>query len=393
MNFVFFVGDEQSEFDETLIIVVGNKDDDKHDHYDIVNAVVNDKNKIRDEMKKHKANLRAILKYSNATPILRHIGIGYLCSYCAAHFIDPTDLKKHTLREHRDNFNPLTCHNKSKRIEYCMKLDITSLQCNLCDEEIDTLEELIEHLISYHDVDFYTDIKNQILPFKFNGEQLHCFICGREFEKFKILQEHMHVHYKNFVCEVCDAGYVNAGALSRHAEAHENGSYKCKYCPKVFNTERKKKAHERVVHVLTALYRCGYCFQMFKDYERKELHLSEMHGVKPIVYQCNACDRTFAMRKQLRMHIKREHLMDKRHRCDECDMRFFTITDLKRHSSKHAGVRHPCSVCLKTYASVRTLKTHMQLHMDERTLKCDHCTKSFSKKTGLKAHLRIVHRL
>ncbi|KAM3957674.1 LOW QUALITY PROTEIN: uncharacterized protein ACR2FA_008387 [Aphomia sociella] len=342
------------------------------------------------ELEKHRINIRMILQWSNATPIRCRGGIGYACSFCLDQYPNPADLKSHTLESHDDKAK-LKFMKGKMMFSYLVKLDITQLKCKICEANFDSLEQLVDHLIYVHDKKMFTDIKNHIMSFKFDDEYLRCIICRNMFNKFKALQEHMNIHYRNYVCEVCDAGFVNRHILSNHMEAHKLGTFKCDHCPKIFDTRRKKKSHEKSVHFSNLLNKCGYCNEKFKDYRKKDDHIAKVHGVKPLL-KCQACDKTFVNKTAFTIHTKRDHLMERRHKCSECDMKFFSSNELKDHSVKHTGERgFRCSICNKAYGRRKTLNEHMRIHINDRRFKCEHCGLTFVQKCSWKGHVRSKH--
>ncbi|CAB3261138.1 unnamed protein product [Arctia plantaginis] len=352
--------------------------------------------KTNNTLEKHLHNLNEILKCSNATPILKQGGIGYMCSFCPEQYPKPEDLKKHNLREHHGQTNlkiPCTSGNRRSLYRYSVRLDITGLSCALCDSNINSLEKFIVHIKQKHNRDIYLDINNHIVPFKFDTEQLTCCLCLNTFERFKILQEHMHKHYRNYVCDVCDAGFINQGSLNSHTQTHVKGTFACSFCNKIFDTVTKKKMHVRNSHThRNMVNRCGYCHEGFREYYMKEQHLAKVHGVHNNVYKCNACDKTFSTPKKLRSHVKKDHLLERHHNCSICEMKFFRLHDLNEHMVKHSGdKKFQCEVCLKCYGRRKTLKEHMRIHNDDRRFKCEHCGKAFIQKCSWKAHMKNRH--
>ncbi|XP_052745813.1 uncharacterized protein LOC128199619 [Bicyclus anynana] len=333
------------------------------------------------ELQKHRFNMREILLNTNATPIRCRGGVGYACCFCTDQYPDPADLKKHTIEFH-DEKAKLNFMNGKDMYKFHVKLDITSLKCNICNTDIKTFEQIIDHLKDVHNKELFTDIQHQVLPFKFESERLQCFICMNVYHKFKSLLEHMNVHYRNYICAVCDAGFVSRVILAQHAESHKLGTFNCDYCTKTFDTFRKKRSHEKCIHTHSAtLNKCGYCNEKFKDYRKKEKHLSEVHGIISQMLKCQACDKTFNNQKEYTVHVRRLHLMDKRFKCTDCDMSFFSSAELNSHSVKHTGVRKfECEVCHKAYGRLKTLREHMRIHMDDRRFKCEHCGQAFVQK-------------
>lgn len=265
--------------------------------------------KKRNEIAKHQENIRQILQYTNATPIRCHRGIGYTCSFCPSQFAEPADLKKHTLESHDENTKSTFMVGKIMQT-YVVKLDITNLRCEMCENNVDSIEEMMQHLTTEHDKKFNFDIKSHIIPFRFDSETFKCVSCSKECNNFKVLLEHMNVHFGNHVCEICGCGFVNISKLQTHGYRHKTGEFKCSFCDKIFDNRVKQKDHERAVHVYqNKRSKCGYCSQMFSDYTKKNDHEVKEHGVKAKVIKCHACDKSFDNQRSLTVHTKSYHMM------------------------------------------------------------------------------------
>ncbi|CAH2062237.1 unnamed protein product, partial [Iphiclides podalirius] len=345
------------------------------------------------KLEKHLHNIRTILKYSNATAIRRHIDVGYTCLHCPKSFPQPMDLKNHTLLEHANVLIPE--YLKSTRLStYVIKLDITSLRCNVCCQGFAQLEDFVEHLRNSHNKEYHMDVDSHILPFKFDGGPLTCALCPRTFNHFKDLQEHMSSHYANFTCEDCPAQFVNKHGLLRHTtRMHVYGNSICDFCSKVFETRDKRLKHEQAVHNVKPLrYKCQQCFEKFNSYTKKLNHMVARHGAKPAVYKCTLCERTFKNSSKLSIHKRRDHMLERQHGCAECDARFYSKTDLKKHMVRHAGRReHRCFVCGQHYSRKKIMMEHLRIHAEDRRFKCDHCGRGFVQKITLKDHIRCKH--
>nr|XP_049704091.1 zinc finger protein 260 isoform X1 [Helicoverpa armigera] len=349
--------------------------------------------KVEDrEIDKHLQNISTILLNSNATPIRKHTGTGYSCCFCSENFALPGDLKTHTLQLHDDkaksNFMkgyPLTT--------YVVKLDITGLKCAICGLDIESLESVMDHLEKEHKKVIHRDINNHILPFKFDGDSLNCVLCPKSYERFKLLQEHMNVHYRNFICDICSSSFVNRRTLRGHLSRHKQGDFSCNFCPKIFDTQGKKLTHEKSVHIGDhRRNKCAHCGERFTGYAKKNEHMVEVHGAEPLVLKCLACDKTFSRRDRLSRHIKRDHLLERKHECLHCDMKFFGKKQLVMHMAKHTGAKpYKCDVCFKAYGRKTTLREHLRIHADDRRFKCDKCGQAFVQKCSWKNHMRSKH--
>lgn len=327
--------------------------------------------------------------------ILKHSDKGYLCCYCPEGFEDPMNLKVHTLTEHQNEekfYGNITAIGPAR---FLVKLDITNLKCMLCNASIDSLEDIIVHLTEKHNKTFHTDIKNQIFPFKFNTKKLQCCLCTTDglFSTFRALHEHMHKHYRYFICDQCDAGFINHMALASHCLTHTTGTFVCRYCSISFDNVLKRRNHEMRRHTNTdKSHVCHICNEGFKEYVAKEMHLATFHGFNPRIYNCTACDRTFTAHSLLTVHIRRFHLMEKNHKCSECSRAFFRYNDLKKHMLIHTGVKDvKCEVCSKQFAKKSNLNQHMRIHNNDRRFKCTICSKAFVQKSSLDWHMRAKH--
>ncbi|XP_045781393.1 zinc finger protein 808-like [Maniola jurtina] len=325
----------------------------------VINKVgVSEKRKEADQ---HQNNIKEILLNTNATPIRCRLGIGYACCFCKEQFPDPADLKTHTIQHHTDEEKAKFMKGKDMH-GYFVKLDITDLKCNLCEQKINSIEDVTDHLKKAHDRKMFTNLKNHILPFKFSKESLSCCICYNIFNSFKALQEHMNIHYRNYVCTVCDAGFVNRNILLRHGDAHKTGDFSCMECSKTFDTARKKRLHDRAKHSGQKLpHKCGYCTERFKEVWKKYEHLAKIHGIKGPTINCRACDKSFETKHAWRLHTTRVHLMQKYHKCTDCDMEFHTKKELESHMVRHTGTREfTCDICFKSYGRHKTMRDHVR---------------------------------
>lgn len=281
----------------------------------------------------------------------------------------------------------------AKLLEHVIKLDITYLNCALCDKDIYKLDDFIVHLKNEHKKQMHLDVKNHIVPFRFDTPELKCAVCTTEFGTFKLLQEHMNSHYGNYMCEICGAGFVTDRLRVCHVKRHGSGEFKCDQCDKTFNSKLKRRDHQKRTHLgLSARNKCKFCSERFVDYWKKINHMVKEHGVPPVVLKCTACELTFNNQRSLSRHTKKDHLLERRHKCSECDMRFFGKSSLQKHMAKHTGLRQfKCDVCLKAYARKNTLREHMRIHANDRRFACTHCGQAFVQKCSWRSHMRSKH--
>ncbi|XP_013163749.1 PREDICTED: zinc finger protein 43-like isoform X8 [Papilio xuthus] len=320
--------------------------------------------KILSEMQKQWHNLRTILKYSNATPFKDKNDAGYICAYCFKTYPDPDVLRNHTQYQHvkeKPTYkagSALSC--------FAAFLDIVNLKCTICDQGMDNLKTLSEHLMKVHDMKYYVGLTDYFQPFKLTQEQLmKCCLCNEVYHNMKLLFQHMNVHYRNFICTICGAGFVNSFRLSRHETTHaKKSSYPCRQCGQTFAAESKKKSHVNTEHKgIAGDSVCQICKARFKNYYQKTRHMMQMHNAEGI--KCDVCDKRFNLKSNLKLHMRSVHLKERKFECSECNMRFF----VKRHMIGH----------------------YLATHTNERKFKCDICGKAYATENSRRKHLKKNH--
>ncbi|CAG9789655.1 unnamed protein product [Diatraea saccharalis] len=358
----------------------------------LVQNIMLDKKYLLD---KHLHNARQILLCTNATPIRINDGISYCCGYCNEQCGTPPELKQHSQHEHEDSDKNIFMRGTYLR-DLVVKLDITDFECTICGARLNNLEHAINHLKSQHEKSWYDGIGNHILTFKFSKEGVTCSVCDKFYVSFKLAQEHMRMHYNNYMCSICDMPFINQRTLHSHVKRHKQGDFECNFCNKIFETPAKRDHHERFIHRgdTDTRNKCPECFEKFASYKKRLDHLVEVHGREPIQLKCLACDLTFSSRVGLTRHTRRDHLMERPHECKLCEKRFFSSKTLKTHMLKHTGLRqYQCDVCSKAYGTKGTLREHLRIHADDRRFKCEYCDQAFVQKCSLKGHLRSKHKI
>ncbi|CAG9574897.1 unnamed protein product [Danaus chrysippus] len=338
----------------------------------------------------HRVNLTAILQFSNASPFRDKTMKGFSCLYCAESFQDIDELRAHTSQQNeKDKINTMLDYKLSYNP---IKLDITNLQCTVCHKDLKDLNELKDHLVAVHNKTIHKDIKDTILPFRLeNGHNFTCVICSVVHISFKNLYHHMSSHYRNYCCKKCGAGYITIAALRKHGKTHYQGHFPCDFCDKSYTSLTKKRNHEKGVHTGGWLRnKCPHCPEIFVSYYDRSEHLVKVHNEAPVVYPCNACNKTYKKKFELNRHIKHHHLQQRSFLCDKCNAKFFSKRGLVDHMTRHTGSEMcSCDVCGKAFSRIRTLREHMRTHEDDKRFQCEVCKKTFMQKSSLKSHVKL----
>ncbi|XP_063837031.1 zinc finger protein 782-like [Ostrinia nubilalis] len=310
----------------------------------------------------------------------------YYCVYCRGMYTDPIKLREHTLSHDPSAFNEYAVTKKQ------LMLDILRIDCRLCEERIDDIDILKNHLITSHDVKLH-DVTNEFLKFKLTINNLTCIECNGTFSFFHALKKHMAEHFGSCICDVCGAHYFEERMLSLHMRCHQktDEEFTCDECGKTFKSKHSRNLHVARLHRKEAAYECNKCDEVFYSYSLRYRHMIEAHGERRI-FPCEHCDRVYDSRKSLREHNRRSHLKIFRHQCEVCDKRFYLPSRLKEHMATHTGERNfRCEFCGKSYPRLRGLKVHMQSHSAEKRYKCTLCSASFTQNVNLTSHIRRQH--
>lgn len=336
-------------------------------------------------------NATTLLENSNATVFKTKMRSGFPCFYCRDIFVNPASLREHQTKHPKSHlFKLLTKYTADALVVYA---DITDLKCTICNDSIPSLNSLKTHLTDEHAKKLYENYADRVIPFKLGDSENNftCQICEQSFETFGATDRHMNVHFSNYVCEECGAGFVTKHRLKVHTYLlHRNtGVIKCEQCKKVFATKFKYKIHHEYVHKKLKKMRCSQCSETFIDYFTRQRHMELKHGVDILSYKCTECDRAFNRKYSLTCHVKRIHLAKRDVQCELCPFMCFNKSELRDHMYKHGGDKSfECTLCQKSFARKKTLTVHMRIHSDDKRFSCHRCGEGFVQNCSLKSHLK-----
>ncbi|RWS21276.1 zinc finger protein OZF-like protein, partial [Leptotrombidium deliense] len=137
--------------------------------------------------------------------------------------------------------------------------------------------------------------------------------------------------------------------------------FKCNLCNKVLQSKYAARLHIRQVHLNEETYACKLCEQKYRKYVALKQHIESVHknyqdvtklkiehfkrltcpgGSKLIdnsevgrdeKFECNWCNKLFASKQSVRLHVSMIHLKEETFSCKLCDQKFMNHYNLKKH--------------------------------------------------------------
>ncbi|XP_021699289.1 zinc finger protein 25 isoform X2 [Aedes aegypti] len=308
------------------------------------------------------------------------------------------------------------------------------LSCTICSKTFCRKYGLDTHLLEFHGqatANHECSLCEQVFYKKTDlakHREVHlkspCQFCDRKkpFGSYKKLKEHFRmIHEKQiFKCEQCASSFLGRREHENHIEKHRDGTidncvefalrlwndnFKCTVCDRSFYNETYLDAHLEKEHKVYNIkapdcksnmivpdykFKCKECDATYRLKSSLKGHVFKNHRSQPKV--CTHCGATFKSNNELDCHVRYLHTKDFRFKCDFCDKRCNTNSDLQVHRRTHTNERpYKCSYegCGKDYKTNGAIIKHIRsVHTMERPYKCsyENCDRSFVCSQQLKSH-------
>ncbi|XP_028041258.1 oocyte zinc finger protein XlCOF26-like [Bombyx mandarina] len=313
----------------------------------------------KEQRQRLRNNVIQVLINSTVIPF-RWLKSSYRCFYCYDIFEESSDLKAHQIAHADDEIKHRTMNNYWEPVVY---VDVSELSCRLCPEMLSDFYELIDHLVSKHDIDYNTEVGSCMVPFKIDDLTLSCLICGANFFTFGPLLQHTNKDHKGtsrILCEICGQNFKDGVMLKAHVKvAHENAGLLCTECGEKFETKCKLKTHQKHQHDIEKKYVCLVCPLSFQSHYKRSRHMATEHDNREVI-NCPHCPKTFVFRSMMMTHVRDAHLKVKNHICGVCGWKAVNTNRLKNHMYKHSGEKNfKCDICDKAFTTRKIMKAHL----------------------------------
>ncbi|XP_058449179.1 uncharacterized protein LOC131429149 [Malaya genurostris] len=258
------------------------------------------------------------------------------------------------------------------------------------------------------------------------GDGFTCDSCGKHFTQKRSFASHLAKHRAlaegTFTCEYCGKIFNSKPLLKRHLRIHTGERpYECKKCGKKFNHEANFQNHKRT-HTGERAHRCTECDKSFLCGSSLRYHMAvhfpgdprfrmQPTGQRPRYSESTSRDvssRNVTDLKEYtcdvpgcgfvsnlyRSYFYHKSKHQKRFQCEMCDKRFAIRSCLAKHiliahENKQMPKTKPCPLCPKMFSSRQKLNIHIDVHQNNRKYKCRFCEKSFVQKSNCISHEKI----
>lgn len=187
--------------------------------------------------------------------------------------------------------------------------------------------------------------------------------CKQNFTDERLLNTHLRKKHAGFPCGECDKVYSSKEALNIHQYKHTGvRGFHCSIegCGKSFFNPKQLSMHTRYVHRLEKNFVCEICGFRTKGQPALIVHKRSHTGEKPFV--CNLCGKAFASKSLLCEH-EPSHSNERPHVCDVCGRAFARPKALYHHKHLHLGIKKfVCKLCGRAFAQMAGLAGHMRQH-------------------------------
>ncbi|XP_055603486.1 transcription factor grauzone-like [Uranotaenia lowii] len=290
------------------------------------------------------------------------------------------------------------------------------ISCEFCDQE-HASNEIVEKL----EFSNFQDLSKHMRIAHDEKGYLRCHLCGKKcnFRSVLLLHKDFHLHPEKYKCAICGAVYQN---LQKHKELVHGStlqpSFCCEHCGKALTSEKSLKSHVERKHALkdtfcdicnkpfskttleshrravheNASYMCSQCPRMFRSKFSLNRHQDDHDNRVRERVKCSMCDMTFKHKYILTKHIDSVHTKEAPVSCDVCGKQFKSKHHLWSHKSDTCNNRrYDCTICGRIFKVKVRLNEHMTTHTGKSLYQCTFCPMTFNFQSILYTHRKKAH--
>lgn len=302
----------------------------------------------------------------------------YICFYCGKNSTEYTEFRKHTkshgLCSTKDYSLKLI---KGNHIE--IKIDVSEISCEVCNEPFKTFDSIIDHLISKHNMEYERNIDTPFQEYRL--ADCRCLHCEEQFSYFGYLVKHVNnVHpQKCFICDDCGLTFNKKRDLAVHLRNyHKTGGYPCNLCLKTFKNNLVLRRHQNNSH----FRQCMSCGLRFASLSLLQKHIVVDHPPNEDNMKCSYCSKEFHSSIGLMQHLSK------------CKVKLLSQEDPSPSSLAEDSIEP------KKKQNVLQIRQNIQCVLNMSTavpfkffskFSCFYCSKKFVEFDELRQHTAVEH--
>nr|XP_032526257.1 zinc finger protein 423-like isoform X2 [Danaus plexippus plexippus] len=345
-------------------------------------------------------NAELILRHSTAYPFKTRFS-QILCAYCHDEYNTLSSLRYHMKNEHKtSDFKNVFYRAKDNLI----KVDITNLTCNICNESIQDIDTLMGHLSREHNKPVKFNSRFGVLPYKQNASNHWvCVYCQRTYIEFVQFKRHIASHFMNFSCDKCGTTFISDHALRDHRRQVK--CFRTAYKPRNGKVMRPRSNAEIILQCSTACpfrtwksnFNCVFCRVQSNDPSILRSHVATRHenyDVQSAFYkklgkeflkiditdlQCKLCFMPITNFENLTYHLMNDHQQPINSDA-QLGVLPFRLND---------GSVWKCTMCPNVFKDFVSLNKHTSEHFQNYV--CDTCGEGFITESAMIAHTKVPH--
>ncbi|XP_063544154.1 zinc finger protein 26-like [Cydia strobilella] len=309
----------------------------------------------------------------------------YLCFYCSKDIAEYPALRKHTKSHGRcsTDDHSLKVLKGGQNME--IKIDISDITCEICNEPFPTLDDIITHLFIKHKLEYDRDVEMAIEEYRL--VDLRCLACDEKFAYFGYLVSHVNNSHpkKCLICDKCEQKFNKKRDLFSHMKNyHREGGYQCELCPLSFSSLNILRKHRNNRH----LSKCSICQLKLPSAALKLKHMEVEHPDDGSL-QCDNCFKEFHTKQGLRMHVRKCKGEDE---LFSIDVRKKEYDPMDLDQNYEDPVKRPSVKQIReNIVIVINMSTAIPFNFYKNKFNCFYCSKDFPDSDLMREHTIIEH--